>query len=99
MRYTVRKSIVRIIGNLWMPQCPAATQVEVTSYDLENMRDDDGKLTRDSVEQWVMTHSGDFSSVTDFYASLEDGEATVEIPWSSEENELAWGDAMHPAED
>jgi hypothetical protein len=99
MRYTVRKSIVQIVGYLWMPQCKAATEQSVSSYDIENMTDDDGNVTRDSVEQWVMTHSGDFSSVIDFRADLEVGDKTIVIDWEKEESECDFADCMYPAED
>jgi len=99
MKYTVRKSIINIVGGIWMPYgAKAATTIECSQYDVENMRDDDGKVTRESVEQWLTTHSGDFSSVIDFSASLEDENDTVEIPWQDEENEMAFCDCMFPCE-
>ena len=95
MRYTVRKSIVRVVGKIWMPNATCAMDYTLTEYDLENARDDDGKLTRESVEHWVMLHTGDFQSITDWSASLEDGNDTIELPWQSEENELAYADCMY----
>lgn len=63
-------------------------------YDVENCRDDDGKITRESVERWLCTHAGDFQSITDFSASIEAGETTVEIPFATEDGEMAWCDCM-----
>lgn len=99
MRYMVRKSIVEILGVIWMPSAECGQVQTLSSYDVENLRDDDGKITRDSVEQWLTTHSGDFANVIDFHASIEDGEDTIEIPRSDEEHELRFCDAMYPSED
>ena len=38
-------------------------------------------------------NAGDFASIIDFSASIEDGENTVDIPWASEEGEIAYSDA------
>ena len=98
MRYTVRKSLVYVVGNLWMGGL-AATTITMSAYDVENARDDEGKITRDSVEQWLTSHSGDFQSVKDFSASIEDGDQTIDIPWSSEEAECDYSDCMFGSED
>ena len=96
-RYTVRKSYVDVVGKIWMPQhVTVAMRYPVSGYDMENMRDDDGQITRDSVEQWLMCHSGDFSSVEDFSASLEVGDDTIEFPWTHEESECTYADSMFP---
>lgn len=95
MRYMVRKSVIDILGGIWMPygaQC--SIRKVLSAYDIENMRDEDGQITRESVEQWVLLNSGDFSTVTDFSASIEDGDHTIDLPWSSEENELAYCDTI-----
>lgn len=99
MRYTVRKSVVQVVGTIWMPMTTAATEYTLTGYDVENARDDDGKITRDSVQRWLDTHAGDFSAVKDFYASIEDGDDTIEIPWASEDSEFAYIDCVYPSED
>jgi len=100
MKYTIRKSLVRIVGGIWMPYgAICAIELNLSAYDIENARNENGKLTRESVERWVVTHSGDFSSVLDFYASIEDGETTVEIPWKDEENEGTYWDCMAPSYD
>lgn len=99
MKYMVRKSEIRVIGPLWMPGATGATTYTLTDHDLDNARDDDGKLTRDSVARWLDSHAGDFQGVTDFYASLEDGDETVDIPWQQgEDSEYAWIDCF-PDED
>ena len=99
MRYTVRKSVIEVVGTIWMPMTTAATQYTLSSYDVENARDDDGKITRESVQRWLDTHAGDFSAIKDFHASIEDGDDTIEIPWADEDNEYAYIDCMYPSED
>jgi hypothetical protein len=60
-------------------------------FDRENI----GELNRESIEDWLTTHSGDFQSIIDFSASLDD----LEIPWSNEESEFEYGDITYPSED
>jgi hypothetical protein len=71
----------------------------LTGSDVGNARDADGKVTRASVQNWLDTHAGDFSEVTDFYASIEDGDGTTEVPWASEESELTYNDAVYADEE
>jgi hypothetical protein len=99
MRYTVRKSIVEVIGKIWMPAVTCAQVYTLSAYDLGNARDDDGQLTRESVEDWLSTHAGDFQSIEDFHASLEDGAETIEMPWASEDGEMTFCDCMYPSEE
>lgn len=46
MRYMVRKSIVEILGTIWMPMVECGQRQELRSYDVENLRDDDGMGAR-----------------------------------------------------
>jgi hypothetical protein len=93
------KSVIDVLGTMWMPSATGATRYEVSAHDVENMRDDDERITRESVSLWLDSHAGDFSGVIDFSASLEDGGPTIDIPWASEENEVTFGDCMYPGED
>jgi hypothetical protein len=95
VKYTVRKSVIRVIGQIWMPATTAATTYELDSYAVGNARDDEGRITRESVQRWLDTHAGDFQSVTDFEASIEDGDTTVDIPWADEDSELTFGDCTN----
>lgn len=100
MKYLVRKSVVHVVGQIWMPGITAGQTYDLDSYALGNARDDEGKLTRESVQRWLDTHAGDFSSVTDFWASLEDDNGeTVEIPWQDEESEVTFNGCMFPEDD
>lgn len=47
--------------------------------------------TRRSVELWLCSNAGDFSSIQDFHAVV--GE--VEIEWETEEGEMAFNDCMY----
>ena len=88
----VRRAYVDVIGGIWMPYgATCAYRYELRDYDLENI----GEFTRENVDRWLTTNSGDFSSIKDFRA--ECGE--TEIPWADEESELTYNDCMYPAED
>ena len=83
MRYTVRKSIIDVVGTLWQPGVTAAERLELTPFDVENIKAwGAGTITREAVQAWLDTHTGDFSRVIDFHASIEDEENTVDIPWT-----------------
>jgi hypothetical protein len=96
MKILQRLSFVQVIGRIWQPGVTAAMTYDLRPYDVENMRDDDGKITRDSMEDWLGSHAGDFQEVTDFRASIEDGETTIDIDWAKEESELTFNDCMFP---
>ena len=85
----VRIAYVIILGKMWMGGT-ASLQKNLSDYDLGNI----GEFNRENVEEWLTSNSGDFQSVTDFTAVC--GE--VEIPWSSEDNEMAYFDTL-PSED
>lgn len=95
MKYTVRKSIIHIVGGIWWPMGAICSMTKtLSSYDVENCRDEDGQITRESVARWVRLNSGDFSSVKDFWASIEDGDKTVEFDWATEDGEMAYYDSI-----
>jgi hypothetical protein len=97
MRYTVVLSKVRVIGHIWQPGIgTCAMDYSLSDYDLENARDEDGNLTRDSVQDWLDKNAGDFQQVEDFEADLEDGDTSVLIPWADEESEMTYNDCMYP---
>lgn len=88
-------SFINIVGSLWMPQTTAATTKTLSQYDIENMTNENGEIDRDAVELWLCTNSGDFSSVTDFYADIETDKGNVIIDWENEENEFVFNDCMY----
>jgi hypothetical protein len=97
MRYTVTKQRLDVLGRLWMPNAIAATSLNLSSYDLENIED---PQDRESVEQWLMTHSGGFSQVLDFRADFHIGDEHIVHEWSKgEDSEMAFNDCMYPVEE
>jgi hypothetical protein len=92
-------SHIDVIGPIWMPNATAATSYSLTEHDIENMRGDDGKITRDDVEDWINCHSGDFRHVEDFNAIIRDGEATLEFGWSNEESDLTYNECVYGDEE
>lgn len=102
MKYLVTKSIVEVIGKIWMPSTVMAMRYDLSlGLEVQAIKDLDGafRVNRESVEAWLATHAGDFASITDFYASIEDGPDTIEIPWADEESEMIFNDCMFCGED
>ncbi len=100
MKYTVRKSFVQVVGTIWMPATTAAYEYPLRQYDIDNIKAlGNGKLTRRAVQLWTDTNTGDFQSIKDFSASIEDGEKTRNFPWKHEESECTFNDCMYPSED
>ena len=93
-----RFSYVDVVGVIWMPTVMCSLRINVRPYDVEHMRDDDGTITRSSVEDWLTTHSGDFRAATDFRASIEDGNDTIDIEFATEGGEMAYYDTMGDVE-
>ncbi len=94
MRYTVRKSVVYVVGYIWMPgNVICAQEIDLDAYTLKSAADENGQYTRESLQRWLYCHVGDFSEIIDFSASLEVGNETVEIPWAIEESELSYSEA------
>lgn len=90
MRYMVVTSRVEVVGRIWMPGVTAAMSYTLSGYDVENIRDDDGNITRDGVQRWLDTHAGDFASIEDFHADIADGDEDIVIPWESEDAEMTY---------
>jgi hypothetical protein len=102
MRYMVTKNFVQMIGTIWMPATTAAMQKDLTDYEINNILDaaeyqtGERKLTREAIEDWLGTNSGDFQCVDDFYASI----GNEEFPWEKgEESELTYHDCMYPSQE
>jgi hypothetical protein len=94
MKYTVRKSIIHVVGKTWGGHT-AAMSYTLSDTDVRHCKDDQGRLTPTSVGYWLRNNSGDFQDLTDWAASLEDGDDTVDIPWSTEAGELAFYDCVN----
>jgi hypothetical protein len=94
MRTQVRTSTIDVIGYIWQPGAGlcAMTYTMREPYDIDNALDDDGCLTRESVERWLLLNSGDFASITDFRIdiSLADGtDFTSDFDYPDSEGDFA----------
>lgn len=91
-------SRVDLVGDIWQPGVGKCAQsYALSGYDVENMREEDGTITRESVRRWIDTHTGDFSSVDDFAVTIGDGE--FDSDWHDVESEIVYGQAMWGEED
>jgi len=97
MRYTTVASVIQVVGKIWMPAITAAMDYTVRPDDL---RDGNGKITRESIDNHVCMISGDFQSIYDWRAdiSTDDGEDIV-IDWRTEDGEMKYNDCMFGNED
>lgn len=87
----VEYNYVDVVGLIWMPQTTCSYRYNLDSYAIENIREHgEGEITREAIEQWLTTNSGDFSSIQDFRASIGD----LDIPFATEEGELAYYDTV-----
>jgi len=91
MKLLIKKSVVWVVGHIWMPNTQSAYQYELTSHDISNIAEN-GTITRDNVEQWINSHCGDFRTIEDFSASIELGEDTLDFPWENEDSECIYND-------
>ena len=92
-------SRVRIVGKGWYGQTIAMDK-DLTGYDVENIRDregrGDGKITRKDVALWLTCSSGDFAHVDDFAVTIGDGD--LDSDFATEEGECAYSDCMYPSD-
>ena len=95
MKFTVERNWIDVIGRIWMPNTTAAYRQYVTRHDIDNMKDDNEEITRESLEHWIYLHFGDFSSIQDFHAVI--GEQ--EFDWQDEESEFTFNSCMFSDED
>ena len=98
MRYTVTKSIIQVIGKIWMPAVTAAMQYEVTAHDIQNMADEKtGHVTRELVDRWIVLHTGDFQTIIDWRADLAVGDEDIVYDWKVADSEMIYNDCMGEA--
>lgn len=96
MKYTVSRSVIQVIGTIWMPAATCAMDIELTGHDVSNIEE---PITRETVEDWLNCHSGDFQSIEDFRADLEIEGETVVFDWKSDDSEITYNDCMFGSED
>lgn len=105
MKYTVIKSIIRIVGLGWYGQTCAMLQ-ELTGYDVCNLEDSglSEKLSkeqnREVIEGWLAMNSGDFQTILDFEADIElDNGSNVTVEWLKEESDCEYLDCFYGYEE
>lgn len=96
MKYLVKKSFVDVIGYIWMPHNQICSyRYDLSIYDIEIIKYKHGEITRATIEDWLSSHAGDFSSIEDFKASIEDGDETLDFGWAKgEESEMKYQDTF-----
>lgn len=83
MRFTVRRSEVYVLGRIWQPN----TGLCAYTYTIPAGA---GIITREHVQAWLDSNAGDFQSITDFSASIEHGNRTIEIPFALPDSEAIY---------
>ena len=87
MRYIKEENFVLVIGKIWMPHDGMVSyRYNLTPSDVGQI----GEFTRKNVQIWLNTHSGDFSQIVDFKATIGDDW----IEWEKEESEDIYQDAI-----
>ena len=81
---------IDVIGSGWYNQRMCYTY-KLTNYDIENI----GKLTRNNVENWLCTNSGDFQSIDEFRIDIKH----FISDFKKEENHFEFMDIMFPIHD
>ena len=82
---------IQVVGHIWQPGTVRGEQYDLKPHQVQAIKALwEGKLTREAVELWLATNSGDFQHVQDFHADIED----FDSPWENEENEAIFNDCM-----
>ena len=86
--YIVHENYVQVIGKTWAGY-EGLYQYPITAQDIETMAGATQSIKRADVAKWLKTHAGDFQSITDFHAMIDNapGGSSVEFPWWNKENE------------
>ena len=96
MRISYTRNYVRVIGKIWMPPITAAMEYTLSDSELESNHIDRDNPTRDQIQRWVSTETGDFRSIEDFSADI--GDRGI-VPWFKEESECTYNDCMFPGDE
>lgn len=117
MRYTHTENFVEVLGNGWlsfnrygMPDKPypsMAYKYTLRDSDVKRLLES-GPITREAIDQWLSTNSGDFSSISDFHANVtidtiaQDGQTIeqtdLDFPWKNEESDSQYFDMVYGSE-
>ena len=100
VKILIRKSIIEVIGTIWMPPVTAAYTYTLCEWQVDNqLRSGRGTVTRKSIRDWLDRNAGDFQRIDDFHASIEVGDETVDVPWKKDESKSVWADCMFGLEE
>jgi hypothetical protein len=94
MKYTVVKSIIRLIGYGWYGH-EQSLEITLDSYQLHGIEEkiEQKGDVKEGIEEWLRYNTGDFQGMpTDFFADLELKSENVVIDWTDPESEYKFGD-------
>ena len=89
MIYEIKEAVIYVLGYIWQPLgYPCCIVLNLTTGNVEELRDVAGAITRESVKAWVSNslNVGDFQRIVDFRASIYE----LEIPWELEDSETTF---------
>jgi len=87
MKTLLCQSICIVLGTIWWPpQATCVVRIPMTTGDIDAAREPDGSISRESLGRWLRRRTGDFSTIIDFSASIEDGGETRDIAWACDEH-------------
>lgn len=94
--YTITVRRIDVIGRVWMPCGTCALSYNLMLKDANKIRAwGNGQLTREGVQRWLDANAGDFQSIEDFRADIDD----FLSDWSDPESEYKFLDCMYQAEE
>ena len=86
--FTTERHWIEVVGYIWLPNnVICAQEIKIEKSEIEQI----GELTRENVESWLGSHTGDFSEIVDFSPHIKD----FEPGWKNEEHEIEYSDCMY----
>jgi len=103
MKYTVIKSIIRIVGLDWYGRT-CATEIDLNRFEVANLEHSglgehlSKEQKREVIEVWLAKQSGYFQKILDFEADIELGDGcNVMVDWDDEEYYSEYLDCVYGA--
>lgn len=95
MSYDLDSYAVGLIRGYSSAECADVDCIYVVAHN-ENVIPNDlyHPITREGVEQYLMTHAGDFQEIIDFSAEIADGTKDLVFPWKVEDSEYDFSAAI-----
>lgn len=82
---------IDVLGVIWMPGVACFYTYTPTVEAVAQYSKSGKIITRDAIQQWLDTHAGDFSSITDFHAEI-DG---LTFDWQKEDSADTVADILY----